>query len=64
MMKEYINVVKSGVVIRQWPGDLYSLNVVGNHILIQDKESRKISCIISPMVFDYIEIEREEVDNV
>jgi len=62
MMIESINVVKHGVVVRQWPSDTYSLNILGNHVTIQDKESRRVCCVISQNTYDYIEIEREEVN--
>lgn len=55
-----INIIKSGIVIQQWPLDAYQVNVMNGLSMLVDKESRKTVVIFSPTFYDYIEIEEEQ----
>ncbi len=64
MIVETINIVKHGVVIRQFPCSDYILSHLNGVPTLLFKDTRTTAVIPSPNVYDYIEIEREEVENV
>lgn len=62
MMEESIDVVKQGVIVRSFNTEMYSLNLLNSLAVIQNKETRKVHCIISPAAYDYIEVNKNESD--
>jgi len=60
---EYYNVIKQGVVVKQYTSELHTLSVLNGLVVIQNKDTRKIDAVISPNAYDYIEVEREEAND-
>ena len=58
---ETYNVVKQGVIIRQYSSELYSLNLMNGLVVILHKDSRRVAAILSQNSYDYIEVESEEI---
>ena len=58
---ETYNVVKQGVIIKQYSSDDFTLNLLNSIVVIQDKNTRRTHCILSPNSYDYIEVESEEI---
>lgn len=61
MMVETIQVVRGGLCIREFPSQFYTLNIFSGIVTVIDRETRKIVTVISPNVFDYIEMAQQEV---
>jgi hypothetical protein len=55
-MSRSIQVIKSGVVLREYPCDAYALNTMNGMPVILNKEDRSVACIPSSNTYDYIEI--------
>lgn len=56
MIMESIQIVKHGVVIREYPCQYYTTNILSGLVSIVDKETRKVAAILSPNYYDYVEI--------
>lgn len=55
-MSKAIQLCKSGVVIREYPCEYYTMNLINGMPAILEKEGRTIVCVPSPNVYDFIEI--------
>ena len=56
MTVQAIQFVKSGVVLREFPCDFYSLNWMNAIPAILNKHDRSVIFIPSPTYYDYIEV--------
>jgi len=54
-----IQIIKHGVVLREFPLDAYNISIVTGIPVIIRREDNKVECVPSPNYYDTIEVDYE-----